>query len=75
MAKQLKISIVPTSKRVHITARGKSWSVRNENATRATKIFNTKEEALTFTKNFQNKDVIVHKKDGTISKWIKSNDK
>lgn len=45
------------------------WSVRKEGASRATKRFDNKQDAITYGKNIsrnQGGEVVIHNKDGTI---------
>ncbi len=63
-----------TKKRVHVIKRTDGWVVKKEGAERASRKFDTKEEAVDSAKNYRQKghDVVVHKKDGTIERWSKS---
>jgi len=60
--------------RVHVISRDKGWAVKKEGASRATKIYKGKDTAVKkATKSAKKKggDVVVHKRDGSIQKWIK----
>jgi hypothetical protein len=59
------------SNKTHIIKRESGWAIKNENSSRATKVFSTKEKAVkeATKKAKSGGDVIVHKKDGTIQEW------
>lgn len=60
--------------RVHVISRDKGWAVKKEGASRATKIYKEKKTAVKkAVKSAKKKggDVVVHKRDGSIQKWIK----
>jgi len=59
-----------SGKRVHIISRGDNWAVKKEGTTRASKIYQDKESAITSARK-SGLDVVVHKKDGSIQKWEK----
>ncbi|MFN0215717.1 MAG: DUF2188 domain-containing protein [Saprospiraceae bacterium] len=63
-----------TKKRVHVIKRTDGWVLKKEGAERASRKFDTKEEAVDSAKNYRHKghDIVVHKKDGTIERWSKS---
>ncbi|MES2767022.1 MAG: DUF2188 domain-containing protein [Bacteroidota bacterium] len=62
-----------SSSRVHVVVRDDGWAVKREGASRASKVFSTKTEAVRGAKSFsKDNDVIIHRKDGTISKWAKA---
>jgi len=55
----------------HVVSHQNGWAVKANNATRASKITNTKQEAIEFGRELSKKneaELIVHKKDGTINK-------
>jgi Uncharacterized protein conserved in bacteria (DUF2188) len=60
--------------RVHIIKRGTGWAVRKEGAQKASRIFDTKSDAQNNTQSYRKNghDIIVHKTDGTIEKWLKA---
>jgi hypothetical protein len=64
----------PTSNRVHIISRKNGWVLKKEGALRASKIFQTKDDAVATVEKLLAKgsDVIVHQKDGTVQDWIES---
>lgn len=57
--------------RVHVISRGKGWAVKSEGASKADKIYSNKPSAIKKASKSSGKDVIVHKRDGSIQKWIK----
>jgi len=61
-------------KRVHVIKRTDGWVVKKEGADRASRKYDTKQEAVESTKSYRQKghDFVIHKKDGTIEKWAKS---
>lgn len=63
-----------TSKRTHVVKRDSGWAVKKEGAQRATKIYTTKDAAVKDAEKSSKSgsDLVIHKKDGTIEKWIKS---
>ena len=62
------------NKRTHIIKRGTGWAVKTEGNSRATKVYQSKEAALSGAQPFRKSghDVVVHKADGSIQKWQKS---
>lgn len=60
--------------RVHIIKRETGWAVKREGAQKASKVFGTRDDAKNSAKSYREKghDVIVHKEDGTIAKWLKA---
>lgn len=62
-----------SSKRIHIIKREDGWAVKKQGAQRASKIYPTKEDAKSGTKDLQRKghDIIIHKRDGSIEEWKK----
>jgi len=62
------------SKRVHVISRKDGWAIKKEDKTRASKIYNNKDSAISSARKLKEKghDVIVHKKDGSIQNWEKS---
>lgn len=63
------------SKRVHIISRKQDWAVKREGASRASKIYSNKDMAIKNAEKMRNNgyDIIIHKKDGTVQDWKKSN--
>ena len=61
--------------RVHIIKRSDGWVVRKEGAERASRKYPTKEEALDSARLYRIKgfDIVVHRADGTVERWLKSN--
>jgi hypothetical protein len=60
-------------KRVHIIKRDDGWAVKKQGAQRASKIYTTKEDAKSGTKELRKNghDIIIHKRDGSIEEWRK----
>ncbi len=56
----------------HVTTRGTQWAVHKHGATKASGLYDTKEEAKQAAKRFQatNKHIIVHRRDGSVERWI-----
>jgi hypothetical protein len=67
--------IPKANSRAHIIKRGSGWAIKKEGALRATKIYSSKEEAIKDARKLKSYglDLIIHKKDGSIEKWEKSN--
>ena len=62
------------SKRIHVTSRSNGWAVKKEGLSKASKIYKTKDSAVSGARKLRSKglDLVVHKRDGTIQKWEKS---
>jgi len=60
-------------KRVHIIKREEGWAVKKQGAQRASKIYPTKKDAKTGTRELQREgnDIIIHNRDGSIEEWRK----
>lgn len=56
----------------HVTTRGNQWSVHKHGATRASGLYDTKAAAERAAAKFQaaNKHIIVHRRDGSVERWI-----
>lgn len=61
------------TKRVHVISRDSGWAVKKEGASRASRVYESKEKAVESAKKLQKSghDVIVHKRDGSIQRWEK----
>lgn len=60
-------------KKIHVISRNGGWAVKTEGTARASKVYGTKAAAVNGAKKTsKGRDVIVHKKDGSIEKWQKS---
>jgi hypothetical protein len=58
--------------RIHVISRSGGWAVKKEGNTKASKIYSTKDAAVKgASKSSKGRDIIVHKKDGSIEKWQK----
>jgi len=61
------------SKKIHVISRDGGWAVKSEGATRASRIYKTKDAAVSgATKSSRCRDIVIHKRDGSIDKWKKS---
>ncbi len=62
-----------TSKRVHIISSKGGWAIKKQGASKASKVYPDKDSAMGSAQAMREKghDVIVHKKDGTIQRWVK----
>lgn len=60
--------------RAHIVKRETGWAVKKEGASRAVKLYSTKDEAVKGAQKLKKSgsDLVIHKKDGSIEKWEKS---
>ena len=58
--------------RTHVISRDGRWAVKKQGATRATKVYFNKHSAITGAVRGAKKgsDVIVHRRDGTVERWI-----
>ena len=69
-------SYSPSDDKIHIISNSGSWAVKRENASKASAVTDTKEEAIRFAKylshNKGGRTIIVHGKDGRIDQWRKS---
>lgn len=65
------------SKRTHVVKRDSGWAVKKEGSYRATKIYDTKDQAVKGAQKekLKGSDLVIHKSDGSIQKWEKSNKK
>lgn len=75
MAKRASKPKPPSSpKRTHVVKRDSGWAVKKEGTKRATKVYTTKEQAVKGTEKARKSgsDVVIHKRDGSIQKWVKS---
>lgn len=62
-----------SSKKIHVISRNGGWAVKSEGATRASKIYETKDAAVSgATQTSRGRDIVIHKRDGSIDKWKKS---
>jgi len=66
------LSIKAAAKNVHVISQNHGWAVKSEGSTRADKAFDDKTSAIRRAKTIALKterDVVVHKKDGTVDTW------
>ncbi|MGO9022665.1 MAG: DUF2188 domain-containing protein [Syntrophobacteraceae bacterium] len=71
---QQSASASPKDQRVHVISRKDGWAVKKEGNTRASKVFDRKEAAVEGAQKLSNGhcDVIVHRKDGSVQRWDRS---
>ncbi len=64
-------------KRIHVIKRGEGWAIKKEGASRATRIYKNKREAVEEGREFREMgyDLAIHKKDGSIQRWEKAKKK
>ncbi len=64
-------------KRVHVIKRDEGWAIKKEGASRATRIYKSKREAVEGAREFKKSgyDVVIHNEDGSIQRWEKSKKK
>ena len=59
--------------RVHVISRKDRWAVKKEGNSKASKIYVTKSAAEKNASKIANgRDVVIHKRDGSIQKWIRA---
>lgn len=60
--------------RTHIIKRENGWAVKKEGASKASRVFDTKELALKSVKNstYAGTDIVIHRSDGSVEKWQKA---
>lgn len=72
ITKSLKSAAKTNSRKVHVVARGGKWAIKSEGAKRAFKIYPSKTSAVKVAKRSVKKgkasSVVIHNKDGKISK-------
>jgi hypothetical protein len=64
---------MPAKKRIHVVKRGEGWAVKKEGASKASRIYQNKEDAVERAINFMRTggyDLIIHSKDGTFQKVV-----
>ena len=60
-------------RRVHVISRRDRWVVKKEGNSRASKIYDSKSAAEKGASEISNgSDVVIHRRDGTVQKWIKA---
>ncbi|MHB9140370.1 MAG: DUF2188 domain-containing protein [Paludibacter sp.] len=62
------------NKRTHVVKRSSGWAVKTEGASRASRVYVSKEAAIRGAQKYSTtgSDIVIHKGDGTIQKWEKS---
>lgn len=67
--------VASSGQRVHVISHKNGWAIKREGTNRATKIVHRKKAAVSTAKSIAHKkpatDIVIHKKDGTIEKWVK----
>jgi|AntRauTorckE6833_2_1112554.scaffolds.fasta_scaffold100117_2 hypothetical protein len=59
--------------RTHVIKRDDGWAVKRQGTSRASKVYQTQNEAVKGAKKLiRSSEIIVHKRDGSIRKWIKN---
>jgi len=64
----------PVKKRVHIIKREDGWAIKKMGASRASRVYGSKEEAVKGGQELRRSghDLVIHNSDGSIQKWEKS---
>jgi hypothetical protein len=62
------------AKRIHVMPRKQFWAIRKQGASRALKLYKTKEEAIKNALSFRQSgfDIFIHKNDGSVERWEKA---
>ena len=62
------------TKRVHVMKRGTGWAIKKQGASRASRVYDSKQEAIEAGRRFKRLgyDLVIHKKDGSIQRLEKS---
>lgn len=71
-----KLTYKSSPKRIHVIPQEKKWVIKSEGTAKAARIVSNKDTAILKAKEIAkrtSKDIIVHRKDGTIEDWVKSN--
>jgi len=59
--------------KTHIIKRGDGWAVKKQGRTRASKVYKSQDDAIRGAKKMNSSaEIIVHKRDGSVRKWIKN---
>ena len=62
----------PVENRVHVLTNKNGWAIKREGASKASKVFHTKEAAVNRAIRLRSaRNVIVHNKNGAIANWRK----
>jgi len=66
--------MMPAKKSVHIIKRGERWAIKKQGASRATQLYDNKEEAILDGREFRELgyDLVIHRKDGKIQRHEKA---
>lgn len=61
------------NKKIHVISRNGGWAIKSEGASRASRVYKTKDAAVNGAKrSSKGRDIVIHKRDGSIDKWKKS---
>jgi uncharacterized protein YdaT len=63
-----------SGKRIHVIPQNDKWAVKSEGSSKAARVLPRKDAAISQAKQIakrSSKDVVVHRKDGTIERWHK----
>jgi hypothetical protein len=63
-----------SGKRIHVIPQNDKWAVKSEGSSKAASVLPKKDAAISRAKQIakrSSKDVVVHRKDGTIERWHK----
>jgi uncharacterized protein YdaT len=59
--------------RTHVIKREDGWAVKRQGTKRASKVYGTQKKAINGAKKLRkSSEIVVHKRDGSIRKWIKN---
>ena len=71
-----KLPVKPSSgKRIHVIPQDNKWAVKSEGSSKAARVLPKKDAAISQAKRIAkrgSKEVVVHRKDGTIEHWHKN---
>lgn len=60
--------------RTHIIKRENGWAVKKQGTSKASKVYQTQDEAIRSAKKMKSSsEIVVHRRDGSIRNWIKKN--
>jgi hypothetical protein len=68
-------SDIGTTGRIHVMSSNDRWAIKRDGASRASRVFRKKATAVKNARKIASKtllDIIIHKRDGSVEKWIKS---
>jgi uncharacterized protein YdaT len=61
-------------KRAHVIKRENGWAIKKQGASRASRVFQSKEEAVKDAQKLKRSghDLVIHNRDGSIQRWERS---